>query len=86
MMERMVRCATSRKRDDFNIHSKQLCVPFRIFLRVGKESSFGILVLYRYSQLPTHEVPVLRANSSGPMDATDQIRIANHNNRYKSLC
>jgi hypothetical protein len=26
-----------------NIHSKQLCVPLRIFLRIGSDSSFGIL-------------------------------------------
>lgn len=28
-----------------NVHSKQLCVPFRIFLRVGNDSSFGILMV-----------------------------------------
>ena len=28
-----------------NVHSKQLCVPFRIFFRVGNDSSFGILVV-----------------------------------------
>lgn len=30
--------------DRVDIHSKQLCVPLRIFLRVGKDSSFGMVV------------------------------------------
>jgi hypothetical protein len=43
-----------------NIHSKQLCVPFRIFLRVGSDSSFGILVQYRSStSSPTRSDPPL---------------------------
>lgn len=40
-----MRRTTADSKDRTNVHSKQLCVPFRIFFRVGNDSSFGILVV-----------------------------------------
>lgn len=36
---------TAACKDRTNVHSKQLWVPFRIFFRVGNDSSFGILTV-----------------------------------------
>jgi hypothetical protein len=35
---------STRGNNWIHIHSKQLCVPLRIFLRVGNVSSFGISI------------------------------------------